>query len=790
MGSRPRAWDGTGHYAVAQIYSAGIFPDTFGWTDAYFGGMPVPNFYPPLFYWLVAALAHTGAFSFTGAFKFVLVLPVVALPAGVWLLGWVASGRNTAIATASGLAVAPLLLDYRFYRPIGLDYLSTFGIGLYTQPLGFVLLLLWLCVHLGGDRARRWQLSGVLLALTVLANFFNAATAAVFVAARAVSAWRLAEGPGSTHASGRGSLVEALTPPVVALGLCAFWLAPMMGTYDYFVTRPFTVPLQEMIPPAMWGWYAVSIYGAWRWWRTPTGATSTYLGACAALALVIAFAAVVAPPWFPLQATRFATTLNFLLAVPVGYAATAAVTGLRLRLASILAVTDRERTGDRLLVGILVAVLGAGLVLLTPSFYTRAFYKTADREVIDTVLGFARGHADGRYLVENAPHAHAEAALDGRALSAFLGAQGNEVASVVFREASPGALFFNPLTNAFSAEPDNFGMSSILADDLDFQEQSLALHLDRARWVGVKYLVIVSPEIKERISRDSSVTRRFDLGSWTVFQIRDDAVPRAVVLPFRPALVVSDLSFKQRTRHGYGFTRFAEEQFADDWFDVVMARSAEGRLDRLVGLERFAALVVDEYACDDRNAAVEAIRAFAADRTVVLLASESPLFEHLRRALDANPRVYVLDRPHLPPGDAVEAETPSYRYDGSPERDVWRRVRDVLEQTKVPTDVAATVGGWRDGPFLFVQPDGQAVGEEVPILIGMTYYPRWTRTDGAPVYAATPFFTLTFASGPVTLAYARNGRDVVGLIISGATALGLAGWIFWRIGRRIRKGEG
>ncbi|HYX42130.1 MAG TPA: hypothetical protein VE821_10555, partial [Pyrinomonadaceae bacterium] len=47
-GTRPRATNGSGHYAIALVYDQTIFPDTFGWTHAYFGGMPFPNFYPPL----------------------------------------------------------------------------------------------------------------------------------------------------------------------------------------------------------------------------------------------------------------------------------------------------------------------------------------------------------------------------------------------------------------------------------------------------------------------------------------------------------------------------------------------------------------------------------------------------------------------------------------------------------------------------------------------------------------------------------------------------------------------
>src|SRR5215207_1793044 len=99
-GAMPRAWDGSGHYAVAQIFDRQMFPDTFGWTDAYFAGMPFPNFYPPLFYWCIALLRHTHLFSFAAAFKLLVCLPVLLLPAGMWMLAWTASERNRVVATA------------------------------------------------------------------------------------------------------------------------------------------------------------------------------------------------------------------------------------------------------------------------------------------------------------------------------------------------------------------------------------------------------------------------------------------------------------------------------------------------------------------------------------------------------------------------------------------------------------------------------------------------------------------------------------------------------------------
>jgi len=79
-----RAIDGSGHFAIGQIYDQSIFPDTFGWTNAYFGGMPFPNFYPPLFFWLVSLLHHTGLFSFGAAFKLVVGVPLIIMPLAFW----------------------------------------------------------------------------------------------------------------------------------------------------------------------------------------------------------------------------------------------------------------------------------------------------------------------------------------------------------------------------------------------------------------------------------------------------------------------------------------------------------------------------------------------------------------------------------------------------------------------------------------------------------------------------------------------------------------------------------
>jgi len=410
LADRPRAWDGTGHYGIAQVYDQTIFPDTFGWTHAYFGGMPYPNFYPPLFYWCVALLHHTHLFSFAAAFKLVLALSVLLLPAALWMLAGAVFDKDRMIATAAAFAAFPLLIDYRFYHPVGINNASTFLIGLYTQPLGFVLLIAWFVIYLRAHQ-RRWTfaLSCVLLSLTILTNFFNAVTAALFAIATVtndiLNLYRQRNRQDESNAA-RSALVAHILAPVIAVCLSLFWLVPMMSEYDYFVTRPHTFSIEQLVPGVMWGWYTLAVIGIVCWSRRPTQAMWPFLATCFALAAGVVFATAIAPRWFPLQSVRFLSTLNFLLAVPAGRALAGAFSFTTGRLANVFGSSQRRRernsrrrstslSGPVTVITCLLLLIVA-FVLIKPPTYALAFLPKEGRAIIDAVLSFAQQHRDGR----------------------------------------------------------------------------------------------------------------------------------------------------------------------------------------------------------------------------------------------------------------------------------------------------------------------------------------------------------------------------------------------------------
>lgn len=802
--SSPRSWDGTGHYAIAQIYVSTIFPDTFGWTYAYFGGMPLPNFYPPLFYWLIGLVHGTRLLSFNSAFKLVLAVPVILTPAAIWLFALAASGRNRTVATCAAIAAVPMLIDPRFIAqvgPSGLDYFSTFVLGLYSQPLGFVLLALWYTSFLKAPASRAcFMLSTILLALTVLANFFNAVTASIFVVTILfgdVVALLTARDDRQRSSVVQG-LRAHLVSPLLSACLCAFWLVPVLDEYEYFVTRPVKVISFAMtIPFAVWLWFVAAELGIILWFRSRNREMGAFLATCLLLAAIVIFDVLFAPSWFPLQATRFLATLNFLLCVPIGYALATiyhqAVSLFAGWLSKGFSGLNKRSVWLPKIIPLLtfsvaVTVLWAILHKSVRDSLSVdiAFYSAANRRQVTDLLAFAKEHRRGRYLVESPTLiTSAGADLDGRQMASGLGTQGNESLIVVFREASPNSLFYNPTVSAFSAFPEGFGISSTLADDLDFMNQPTLLHLERLSRLGVKYLVIYTETIKQRLSLEQLIAVRYDIGKWSVFELKQQPAAAAQALAYRPALVISKFTLKQRRRNEYNFIRFAEEQFSDGWFEVLLARSPEVRLDHLGPVDDFGGIVVDTYECDNEDAAFGKIRDIAQRRLVVLLSSDAPLFRRIASDIAAFPRARIVERFSEPPGQWMDSETPTFRYSTSSIHKVWLRIKEILNAEKLRVADDAPLAVSREQNAITLTPLA-SLNQRVPVLLDTTFHPDWRRDDHAAIYAVTPFNMLTFLERRVSLTYERSPLERGAAELSAVTLILLVvGPVLWSVRNRL-----
>jgi hypothetical protein len=765
-GVASRAIDGSGHYAIAQIYDQSIFPDTFGWTDGYFAGMPFPNFYPPLFFWLVSLLHHTGLLSLGAAFKLMLAVPLILMPLAFWVVAYVHSGRHQQIAYCTAIACAAIYSLGQVFQPnTGLDISSTFLDGFYTQPLGFVLLLFWILVYLSPNQGfRQFAVAALLLSLTVLANFFNAITAIVFIGSVLVYdivGFIKAIDSAQRQRQRRNLLWHSLSPPL-AVALSAFWVVPMISSYDYLVTRPLIQPLSVIMTTPLWCWYFLAAIGALIWWRTRADQLGPFFLACLILLVALIFSESFAPVWFPLQVFRFFSMVNFLFCLPVGISLAYVVqlyqNWIERRRSSAPAQSSRKKQIVFVAISavwVLGLAVGMSSKKLTKAF---AFYTPETLSRITGPLNFARDHKDGRYLVEVLPSFASTGLVrsDSLALNAYLGSQGNQTLSIVYREASPNSSFFNAELNAFSPYRENFGISSALLSDLDFINQPLPQHLKRLRFIGVRYLIIGSSQMKKRLQTEPDIVAAYNIDDWTVFELRDPVTALVRPLAYRPALVVGDFTVKMRRKNQYDFMRLAEEEFNDAWFDVLLVRANEKRVDLLPQLDQFGAVILETYDYQDENEAFNQLKDFAQRRALILLSSDAPLFNRLKSALNQFPHATVIERTPEDSSDWVGAQQPTEHYNTSSIRNRWKVMREVLDREKVPV-VSSAIKSQIAEERLLVAPE--TATEPIPVLIAQTYHPKWVRSDNQPLYAATPFFTFGFFDQSSNINFQRTRYD-------------------------------
>jgi hypothetical protein len=245
----PASWDGSGHYAIANIYQKSLFPDTFGRTDAYFCGMAFPNFYPPLLDWTIGFIAHLHLASFDTVFKCVTLLPLVLIPPVVFFATWILSDKQWRLSLFSALWCVLFLVEPRFagseFLATGTDYFSTIQVGIYAQPFGTLVFLIWLPLYSTTRRIGiRFVLSVLALAGMILSNVFIAIAAAFFIISylcvdliQLHPRMRLYFGAEVGRPSPHEKVwLFHLLVPACSLCVSAFWIVPVISTYKFFVT--------------------------------------------------------------------------------------------------------------------------------------------------------------------------------------------------------------------------------------------------------------------------------------------------------------------------------------------------------------------------------------------------------------------------------------------------------------------------------------------------------------------------------------------------------------------------
>lgn len=724
----PQSWDGSGHFAMLAVYNRSIFPDVFGWTANYFGGMPFPNFYPPLWYWLASGLHHLGVPLYLGA-KLLVFTSEAAIPLALAVLAWTVSGRRSTTLGTVLLSLFPLL-DRRLlpHFPGGLTFVSTFAEGIYTEPLGFVCMTLAVAAMLQPWRSQRLAAGQVaLLSFTLLANFFAFVSLLPFIAAAVALPWR--EGL---------RLRVVWWTGMLALSCCltAFWTIPVLTHYSSFATLALRPPIKEVVPEVMWFWFELGAVSSIWCYRACQRPMKIFLIGLALLAVFAACTGLPVTRNLPLQLPRLVAILALLTTIPMAHVGATLIRGL------LDSFKDCRNTWA--IASCAFGSIGVVTLLLSPSLVNPSLYKDEPSEhELAALLQFGASHMQGRYLVV-LPHSHAER-YEARSVSSYLGAQGNEVATSVFREASPSSLFYIPLQNAFSGVPAAFGISSSLANDTDFLEESWSAKLAQAKELGVRYAVVPSSEAPPFADLVAKTEH------WNVFDL-GPAQPQTVALPYLPALVVGTGSVKERRSGDFDFTRLAEEQFRSADFTVRLVSASFHALDGDLDLNEFGTLVFSSCPNGLTRREIQSVRSFERNRMTLIVDDGSISCKNLTESLGSSAKPILLHK--MMPNTWLDGRGEMRLGNAEPAR-IWDLLRHEMNAHKVSTPTQAGLLG-------------------IPYLVRTTYNSDWRREDGKPLYLAAPSFMLTFSSAPPKPTFKRSRVEEGAVFVSGISTIVMA----------------
>jgi hypothetical protein len=737
-------WDGAAHASIGYQYYQSIFPHTWGWLPIWYKGMPFPQFYPPVFYFLIAVLAKVLPVSYFWIFKGVILLTMLSIPG---LIFWLAKVL-TKSASVSWLSVGGVLLLLSWSDDLsysGITVQATFNNGLFPQLLAYVFFLCWVRFFIEYEK-KFWYpyAAGISLALILLTNVHIVPLALIFMAVgfafEAGNAWR------------KRSLKDFL--PVVRKYLimggapllaAAFWYLPMLANYNYMVGIPikFILPIDVNTFLYRWALFLLLLLVGFLLSVWKRQKLLTIVGIASFISILIIF---IWPdkllPGIVIQTSRWLAPILVLDMIFAGY------------FFSVLLSYVSHKKIKIVLVVILFAIPLSILWLNARGRAEWGFYTTSSQDRLQDIVSTLKTATPGNVMVE-VDFSGGEPRF--QVFNSILADEGIATNFIVFRESSLASLFMVPITDSLSIKNEDWGMRSYLATNPKYLKLPIDHRLKNADLVGIQYFLLRTREMKNQFNSSTLATLVKDFGRWSLYEYKNPS-PEVFVPQYEPTLLFAPRIFKERPIDGYNYIRFQEILLKSGNIDITLASPHDFNLDTTPDLDRFNSAIISEYKYENLDAAYNRLAKYSQDRELYLVSDTDPLFTKLAALNSSHIRVYArMTASKLLP-DPLDSQLSQLFLD--------------MKLTAKPlsaTSVAMTSSAER------ITLNLATTTQAVPIITKINYFPAWEATNGEKPYIVSPTFMMTFASSSTALEFKTPRSLKVGLGISILTLLGVIG---------------
>jgi hypothetical protein len=730
-------WDGAAHLAIGKVYAERIFPDIWGWINDWYLGMPFPQFYPPLFYFLIALLAKIFFFiSYDIVFRLFVFFSLVFTPCLIAFLGYRLS-RKKLTAILSGI-IAVILLS--FAGPdlnIGVGVGGTINTGLLSHSLAFNFFVLWLINFFQPTPwNKRQYICGVLfLTALFLTNVHLVVPALVFFISR--YAFDVFSDLAHQHWKQFISKTFAVYLPygLLALGLAAFWLLPMLSRYNYFLTTAFNIDsdivLYYFLVLCYLPFFIISIFLT----RRAIGIV-LLTASISALAVVICLNLVIQINLpLPAHIIRWISPILYLSAIPT---------------ADVLTFLYEQCRGlkHKIIWFIFISIFlaGSSLYSLFDARNLDGIYEYAKSNGLFDVVAYLK--QEQTYNPQNLTLVEANTDYNkpmSFALDSMLGQNGIPTVFSNIRESSMTGLYLTPLRNLFSHNPESWGIQSMLSFNQDFLTTTTPkARQSMASYFGVSTIVASSASTTYMLEKQLKLTKVFATSAFSVFHIPQG--PEAIMVTQPLTAVFSDIALKNREWNTLSFSRLSEEWQSHFDPDVVFVRPQTLLIDNNQVFSFTKIAILDSYLYKDRTQALATLERFVRRGGKLFFLrnpkNDDTFMDNLQNILSTEDRKNV-------GSIATSTQLVAYVYNTIRKNTHELMLND--KKTLVSTSTADFSLKVKDRD-MNIDLDPQIYSSDylqnhpTPLLIKRSYFPDWVSKNG-DVYLASPAFILYVPHG-------------------------------------------
>ncbi len=720
-------WDGVSHTALAQDYAQNIWPAIFGWTPRWYLGMPFPNFYHPLFFWIVGLFVNVTGLSSAIVVKWFVLLMTTAFPFLFYLLSAKHFGGRIAGLAAGFLSVFCMTRS-DILAMNGLTLLGTYWTGLYAHLLGFELTLVWLLFFPSlRESSKNFWISTFLLFLVLFSNvniLINVLIIFVCIYLFDLGSRKL------SWKSFREITLPYLSTGLIALAVTAVWYLPMFATFKWAPTQTLVSPGILAVP---FNYYQ----------------------------MVLLFLAAVAAAYIRRNSFGLALSLSVLVSIIVASSSQIGIfAGLPIQpyrnlinalffMIPVITIflTEIALLSNRSWMQMAVVLfLPAALYFQDPTNLTLKYFGTMyHKNEFESLFVPSMNHSEGRFFVEFLGNRGNDSRRGDESwyLNGLAGNRGGYGLYSVYREASISSFFTDALRNAYSNHAELFATTSQIAQDPSFLEQSFEEQKKRSALFNLKYFFVDKKETKQKFEKEG-YRHLASNWTWDLFEDPEDRSKYGHIPSRIPFLAFAQWKAKNRDYFGgYDYLSLAEAFFHANRHDLPFVLSPEQTLDSKMDWSPFSGLIITQFDYDNREEARKGILEFSRTKPVLILEGSDPLIGELKAYKNDRKLFFFTPFEYEPEvlgyivkqiREAKDKES-SKRFQEELEekkqeiresyRSPIRKMMAVMEQHALPVTQQIHVVRTEMSRNKVTVTLSEKPKTPVPLIIHQTYFPRW-----------------------------------------------------------------